>query len=456
MSINIDQLKTKIGNRISLLDGTIETEEIISLTLALDNLTQDRIVAVDTPDDLPDLQTDFNSYSFPSGSIFFVKSLGVHVISCKTQWIGLDGRLLRNDGLDIIGMAWGGGNNGKLGDGTTVNKSSPVSIIGGITNWKKISAGGQSHNLGLTDTGIAYAWGGGSQGRLGDGTTVDKSSPVTVIGGITNWVQLSAGDNHSLGITEDGVAYAWGWNVRGQIGDDTLVGKSSPVTVVGGITWSQVIAGGAHSLGLSNGVAYSWGQSTYGQLGDGSTVNKSSPVPVLGNITNWSQLSAGSTHSLGLTDTGIAYAWGRGTLGTLGDGTNVNKSSPVTVIGGLTWSQVSAGSAHSLGLTDTGIAYAWGNNLSGKLGDNTTDTRSSPVTVVGGITNWSQVSAGGSHSSGVTDTGIIYSWGLNSTGQLGDGTTVSKRSPVIVVSGISNWVEVSTANGNAFGLFPQS
>jgi alpha-tubulin suppressor-like RCC1 family protein len=235
---------------------------------------------------------------------------------------------------------------------------------------------------------------------------VAKSSPVTIVGGITNWSQLSAGFSHSLGITSTGIAYAWGYNTYGRLGDNTTSTRSSPVTVVGGITtWSLASAGFFHSIGLtSTGIAYAWGYGSNGLLGDNTDVSKSSPVTVVGGITTWSQASVGGGHSLAVTSTGIAYAWGLNTGGRLGDGTIVVRSSPVTVVGGITtWSQVSTNAAgvHSLGLTSTGIAYAWGTNTNGRLGDNTTTARSRPVTIVGGITTWSQVSAGSSHSSGI-------------------------------------------------------
>jgi alpha-tubulin suppressor-like RCC1 family protein len=172
-------------------------------------------------------------------------------------------------------------------------------VIGGITSWSQVSGGG-THSLGLTSDGIAYAWGLNSVGQLGDGTTVAKSSPVTVIGGITNWSQLSAGNNFNLGLTSTGIAYAWGTNNVGELGDETTTSRSSPVTVVGGITnWSQLSAGDNHSLGITSaGVAYAWGFNSTGQLGDETTTNRSSPVTVVGGLTNWSQLSGGKNHTL--------------------------------------------------------------------------------------------------------------------------------------------------------------
>ena len=449
---DIETLKQELISAIDALDGTVTKEEILSLSLSVKEASASRIISVQTPDDLPDLQTDFSFYTLPSGSIFFVDSLGVLVMSCKTQWIGLDGRLLRDDVSSITGMlGWGRNSSGELGDGTTDYRLSPVSVAGGIVNWVQISSGDR-HALAITNTGTAYAWGEGSRGRLGDGTIIKKSSPVIVVGGIT-WSNVSGGDGHSLGLS-NGILYSWGYNGSGQLGDATTVDKSSPVTVVGGITnWSQMNAGGSHSLAITGGVAYTWGANNSGRLGDGTTIDKSSPVTVVGGITNWSQVSAGYNHSLGVTDTGVIYAWGSNIIGKLGDGTTVDKSSPVTVVGDITnWSQVSAGIAHSLALTDNGIAYAWGDNSLGELGDGTIVSRSSPTIVVGGITNWSQVDAGSTHSVGVTTNGIAYAWGSNLFGKLGDNTTVSKSSPVTIIGGITNWFQISAGEVQSLAI----
>jgi alpha-tubulin suppressor-like RCC1 family protein len=444
MSI-LETLRSEVEARIAALTSTDAAEDMLVLTASLDSLTEDRMNTLELVDDLPEAPT------VPEGTIFYVNEINTLVFSLYDRWLGIDGRVLRLD--PITAFAWGYGYRGRLGDNTVIDRSSPVTVVGGITNWKQVSAGSY-HSLGITDVGIAYSWGPNNSGVLGDGTIAPRSSPVTVVGGITNWSQVSTGNLHSLGVTNAGIIYSWGRNFNGQLGDGTAISRSSPVTVIGGIAnWSQVSAGGSHSLGLTDtGIAYAWGNN-FGALGDGTNIQRSSPVTVVGGITNWSQVIAGNATSLGIVN-GIAYAWGSNYGGRLGDETTIVRSSPVTVVGGITnWSQVSAGGYHSLGITRDGIAYAWGfNGFAGRLGDNTVIDRSSPVTVVGGITNWKQVSASAFHSLGLTDTGIAYGWGDNFDGTLGDDTTVSRSSPVMVVGGITTWTQVSAGRSHSLAL----
>jgi alpha-tubulin suppressor-like RCC1 family protein len=452
MSLDTTTLQTNLTTRLAALDGTETFEAVLSLTAAIDNLTTNRFMSVATYDDLPNLTTT----PLPSGSLIFVEEFNIMMMSVDTQWKGIDERLPPPPAA----YAWGSGYRGRLGDGVQENRSSPVTVVGGII-WTQVSAakgGGATagrHSLGLASTGIAYAWGDNYNGKLGDNTTTNRSSPVTVVGGITNWSQLSAGYQHSLGVTSTGITYAWGRGYQGQLGINSIGTRSSPVTVVGGITtWSQLSAGD-HTLGrTSDGIVYAWGIGANGLLGNNAATNRSSPVTVVGGITTWSQVSASGYLSLGRTSAGIAYAWGSGSFGKLGDNTTVNKSSPVTVVGGITnWSQVAAGGIHGLGLTSSGIAYAWGGNFSGRLGDNTTTSKSSPVTVVGGITNWTQLSGGGYFSLGLASTGIAYAWGASAyVGALGDNTTTNRSSPVTVVGGITNWSQLSAGGSHSLGI----
>jgi alpha-tubulin suppressor-like RCC1 family protein len=299
--------------------------------------------------------------------------------------------------------AWGEGTFGELGDNTAVNKSSPVSVVGGFTDWCQVSAGFES-SIAIRQNGTLWAWGCNVSGQLGDNTTVSKSSPVSVVGGFTDWCTVSIGDGFTLAVRTSGTAWAWGDNGQGRLGDNTSVSKSSPVSVVGGFTdWCQISAGTAHSLGVrQNGTAWAWGSGANGRLGDNTAVSKSSPVSVVGGFADWCQISAGVAHSLAVRQNGTAWAWGLATCGRLGDSTIVSKSSPVSVVGGFTdWCQVSAGVCHSVAVRTNGTAWAWGNGLCGRLGDGTITFKSSPVSVLGGFTDWYQVSGGLCHSLGL-------------------------------------------------------
>jgi YD repeat-containing protein len=374
---------------------------------------------------------------------------------CGYRWS--DGVSWTNDFTsELVGLAWSWGCNsaGRLGDNTATDRSSPVSVVGGFTDWCQTSAGG-SHSLGLRTNGTVWAWGTGGNGVLGNNSNVSQSSPVSVVGGFTDWCQVSAGGDHSLALRTNGTAWAWGRNANGNLGDDTTTSRSSPVSVVGGFTdWCQVSAGTCHNLAVrTNGTAWAWGGNSQGRLGDDTTTDRSSPVSVVGGFTDWFQLSAGREHSLGVRSNGTAWAWGQSIFGRLGDNTATDRSSPVSVVGGFTdWCQTSAGSDHSLAVRTNGTVWAWGRNGQGQLGDDTTTNRSSPVSVVGGFTDWCHISAGNDHSLAVRTTGTVWAWGYNGQGRLGDGTTTNRSSPVSVVGGFTDWCQVSAGNSHSLAI----
>lgn len=441
MSI-IEEIQADLDTYIANLSVNTSVDDMMLIVAAVNDASDDRVIKLDTVNELPE------AYNVPKGTIFYVQEIRTLVFALADRWLGLDGRVLRFD--PFVALAWGNNNGGIIGDNTTIQRSSPVTVVGGIMSWSQVSAG-RNHTVGIADK-IAYFW-----GLRGDGAATSLSSPVTVVGGINNWKQLSAGKqffSHTAGVTNDGNLYVWGSNGQGQIGDGTTIIKSSPVTVVGGINgWSYVGAGYSHTIGIANGIAYAWGNNN-GRLGDGTTLNRSSPVTVVGGITNWKHVSTNMTHNLGVTSYGNVYCWGSNSYGQLGDGTIVTRSSPVTIVGGITnWKQVSAGGDHSLGVTEDGIAYAWGIN-GGRIGDGFIVNRSSPVTVVGGITNWAQVSAGFNSSAGISN-GVLYAWGTNisnGAGNLGNNTALNTSSPVTVVGGISTWTQVSVGSYHTIAL----
>jgi len=158
---------------------------------------------------------------------------------------------LRSDGTL---WSWGQNTNGNLGDGTTVNRSSPVSVLGGFT-WKAINEGGGDTQsvLAIRTDGTLWSWGSNGNGQLGTGDGTNRSSPVTVIGGGTNWVSCTCGVHNFFAIKADGTLWACGYNISGALGNNDSGDTSSPISVVGGInTWKQVAAGYATSYGVTD------------------------------------------------------------------------------------------------------------------------------------------------------------------------------------------------------------
>ncbi|WP_027659655.1 RCC1 domain-containing protein [Salinispora fenicalii] len=338
-----------------------------------------------------------------------------------------------------IGLAWGSNASGQSGDGTTTDSSIPVAVDLPVGTTITALAGGGLHSLALTSAGTVLAWGGNGSGQLGDGTTTDSSTPVAVdlpVG--TTITAIAAGNSHSLALTSAGTVLAWGYNNFGQLGDGTTTDSSTPVAVdlPVGTTITALAGGGFHSLALTSaGAVLAWGTNGSGQLGDGTNTNSSIPVAVdLPVGTTITALAGGRFHSLAVTSVGAGLAWGLNDLGQLGDGTTTDSSIPVAVdlpVGTMI-TAVAAGDRHSLALTSAGTVLAWGLNATGQLGDGTTTNSSSPVAVDLPVGTTITAVAGAVHSLALTSAGAVLAWGANDSGQLGDGTTVNSSSPVAV------------------------
>jgi alpha-tubulin suppressor-like RCC1 family protein len=337
---------------------------------------------------------------------------------------------------DNRAYCWGQNFLGQLGDGTTSDRPTPVAVSGGL-EFRQVSAGAR-HTCAVTRGYVAYCWGSNASGQLGDGTTTNRLTPVAVAGGLRfRQVSASANGDHTCGVTPGNVAYCWGANFNAQLGDGTTNNfRLMPVAVAGGLRFRQVSAGGVHTCGVATGnLAYCWGTNIFGQFGDGTTSNDLTPTPVaVAGGLRFHEVDAGSLHTCGLTPGNLAYCWGDNFFGLLGDGTTTNRLTPVAVAGGLRFRQVSGGeNFHTCGVATGNRAYCWGTNFTGELGDGTTTTRLTPVAVAGGL-RFSDVSAGTNHTCGVATGNVAYCWGLNDFGQLGDATTTTRLTPVAVVA----------------------
>lgn len=337
---------------------------------------------------------------------------------------------------DHRAYCWG---QGYLGDGSWYDaQARPVAVAGGL-RFTQVSAGGQNHTCGVTTDYRAYCWGFNRSGQLGDGTKTDRLTPVQVAGG-HRFYHVDTGGDHTCGLSyPDKIAFCWGSNAEGELGDATQIPYATPVAVVGGPQggrqFRQVSVGFFHSCGVTpTGQAYCWGNNRYGQTGDGdgSTAQRHlTPVLVAGGK-RYMQLDAGSWHTCAVTTDHRAYCWGAGGSGEIGDGKTYLRFAPRAVAGGLSFDRVSAGWAHTCGETTGNRAYCWGDNVSGDIGDGTTTRRLTPVAVAGGLF-FSQVSAGPGVSCGRTGAGVGYCWGYNYLGAVGDGTKTDRHRPVRIV-----------------------
>lgn len=230
------------------------------------------------------------------------KSSPVQTISGGTNWIKLvasdDGAISSGIKTDGTLWLWGCNDRGQIGNDSTTNRSSPVQTISGGGNWTSISLG--SRNAGAIKTdGTLWMWGYGSRGVNGNQSNVHQSSPVQTVSGGGNWKDIALGSDHAAAIKIDGTLWLWGSNgvplQNGVLGDNTIVSKSSPVqTISGGGNWKRVAAGGDNTASIkTDGTLWIWGYNAQGQLGNNSIEFRSSPVQTVPGGTQWTSISVG-------------------------------------------------------------------------------------------------------------------------------------------------------------------
>jgi alpha-tubulin suppressor-like RCC1 family protein len=342
-------------------------------------------------------------------------------------------------------MTWGANDVGQLGDNTTVYKSSPVQTITYGANWKQV-AGGNDHTAAIKTDGTLWNWGYNLYGQLGDNTIASRSSPVQTTAFGTNWKQVACGFLHTAAIKTDGTLWCYGRNISGLLGDNTTTLRSSPVqTVAFGTNWKQVACGTYHTAAIkTDGTLWLWGVNGYGELGNNTITNRSSPLQTVAGGSNWKEVACGNYHTAAIKVDGTLWTWGYNPFGQLGDNTVTNRSSPVqTTAFGTNWSKVACGYGNTSAIKTDGTLWSWGINDNGQLGDNTGTNRSSPVQTVAGGTNWKQISCRFRHTAAIKTDGTLWSWGNNSGGKLGDNTGTYRSSPVQTILYGQNWKSVA-------------
>jgi alpha-tubulin suppressor-like RCC1 family protein len=369
---------------------------------------------------------------------------------------------------DGSAWAWGPNWGGQLGFGRADRaKAEPgrVCATGTGTSCATPLAGvamvaaGSSTSAALLQDGSLWAWGYNGDGQVGDGTSDDRSLPVRVCelnqnGACTTPLTgvgfIAAGCEHWLALKGDGSLWAWGSNYSGQLGDGTTDDRDHAVKVLEGVT--KIAPGCESSYALkSDGGLYAWGYNGSGQLGDGTSGDdRLTPVRVCKTYNTGDgscaepfagvvSFAAGDAHALAVTSDGALWAWGRNGNGQLGDGCTIGSNcerslTPRRIGTGTGWAEVAAGSKHSLALTKDGVLFTWGDNEHGQLGDGAPESRSTPAAVPAGEgRKWMAIARGApeSFSLAFQDDGSLWSWGSNDDGALGDGTAF-RVSPALV------------------------
>ena len=258
----------------------------------------------------------------------------------------------------------------------------------------------------------------------GDGETAVKAEGLSYLRTDELKVKAVAGGmTHTLIVDEENRVFSWGSNYSGELGNNRQYADS-----LRAVASDKIASGNNYSLALdSTGQVYAWGDNSYGQLGDSTNTSRAVPV----NISTSSILAsktivsiyAGSEQSFAIDSDGAVYAWGRNTNAQLGDNTVVNKNRPTLInngaIAGKFIKKIAVGDSHTLALDSNGVVYAWGYNPDGRLGNNTTAQNNVAVAITGGAINGKvieDIAAGYYHSVAVDNNGKVYAWGNNTYG----------------------------------------
>jgi alpha-tubulin suppressor-like RCC1 family protein len=295
-----------------------------------------------------------------------------------------------NCAITSAGQAWCWGYNAdyRLGDSTTNMGLAPVAVkpLGGVA-FTSISAG-VAHTCGLDSSGQAYCWGANSNGQLGNNATAHRRTPVAVqhpSGVIFSGIVTA--ETHTCALDTTGQAWCWGYGAEGNLGGGFSFGDSIPVQVThpSGVTFTSITAQYRHTCALtSGGQAYCWGKNNNGQLGDNTLTTRYTPVAVQQPVgVTFASVETGFLHTCGVTSGGQTYCWGFNNRGQVGDGTITQRKTPVAVSQpvGVSIGLLAPGGYHSCGLDSVGQTWCWGRGDYSQMGNGGTSDSTTPVAV---------------------------------------------------------------------------
>lgn len=348
---------------------------------------------------------------------------------------------------------WGLGSSRQLGTGTTASSSVPVQEKLLATSWASVSAG-NAYTCAVNEQNTRFCWGTNSVGQGGDGTVTAINDPKALDDGTADWKRLDAGDFAACGLRGDGALWCWGDGGQGQTAQPGNEGPLTKPAQVGADTdWLSVASGLRFACGIRAGDRlYCWGSASRGAVGQGYVSDRTEPAFV-GDATTWARVAVQLDGGCAIREAGALWCWGRNAFEQLGDGTNVTRVEPVLIGMGKTWSRVSLGRTHTCGIAEEGGLnglFCWGRDANGELGNGagvTNQTTPMPITAPAGAASpWAELDAGFNHTCAAREDGTLWCWGVNTRGQLGDGTKTARAAATQVLPlDTANWKVVAAS-----------
>ncbi len=415
-----------------------------------------------------------------------------------------------------VARCWGNGLYGKIGDGTTTERATPVNVLT-INNAVQIDVG-LEHTCALLADGRVMCWGRNADFQLGTGDNADQLTPVFVkseetgnpdLAGI---VEIAVGDYHGCGRRTNGDVWCWGRSTQLGTGVDEIHQRATKSLATNA---SQLVAGSLHTCALgADGRVRCWGNDANNQLGNGDSLTNALSPTLVASPTNVVSLGTSRIHTCAVTAAGAVHCWGNNVSGEIGTGTAggsvgtptlVPSFSGVVEVGGgaeftcarkangetYCWgknnqrqtgsaaasvnpvlvptlvtnkadnsallatsavSYVSIDNLHGCALVADGTARCWGRNQEGQLGNGAKDVAANPLVVVPGLAFQTAIEGGGEHSCALGADGTAKCWGLNDDGQIGDNSSGTDRVNPTTVSGLVNAKQLALGEAHTCAL----
>jgi len=356
--------------------------------------------------------------------IMLNKCTPVSISGVKKTFCEISGGDKFSIGVDKNGQVWGWGYNsfGQLGNNSTIVKYSPVSILGAKKTFCEIVAG----SIGIDNHGQVWGWGYNSYGQLGDNSVGIHCTPVSIHGIKKTFCKISFGQNFSIGIDKNEQVWCWGYNRKGQLGDNTSTEQHTPVSIHGvKKTFCKICAGLNFMLGIDNiGQVWGWGYNNYGQLGNNSTIDQCTPVSIQGTKKTFCEIRPKALSTIGIDNYGQVWSWGRGIYGQLGNNSTIDQCTPVSIQGAKkTFCRIGSFGESTIGIDNHGQIWGWGYNNYGQLGNNSIINQCTPVSIHGAKKTFCKISQGWNHDIVIDNHGQVWGWGYNYHGELGNNIT---------------------------------